>query len=378
MTDRHPTRINFVSAAAPKGKRKGPYSVATEVIKKYQTKAEKFRSFLSKVNPFQRRKRKKFNKKGGPRHEKVWHFIPRLLTDDECEAKYFQKDWKEEEASQLFESFCAPESDTISVEDFHVYDNFNKRVHDSTKHLLVFDEDTGQFMFGKVAPRQCTHSLGPIKYWNGIRRLLKNVMQLKPNIGRGDGRSGFNDAYKLYGFRKDPKGNEVTPYAFKGKAKSKEQEEERKENNETVAHLCSGMEEAASTITHDLEEEAAFDEIKDIIDLPTFVDAGKATAFSIGRRYMSKCHQDCDYYLTTLSALSGRSLDHDKILYYFVFPTHKALVPIRSGEIIVFNPLMWHSCTNPRFNESYIFSAYVSAKTVLTHTSASISTGSIK
>ncbi len=95
-----------------------------------------------------------------------------------------------------------------------------------------------------------------------------------------------------------------------------------------------------------------------------------ATAFSIGSNYWSKAHRDCDFYFTTLSVLSPTDEQHDAIVYYFAFPEYKIAIPMRSGEIILFNPEKTHSCTNPRFEGSYIFSAYVASKTVPTQATA--------
>ena len=61
--------------------------------------------------------------------------------------------------------------------------------------------------------------------------------------------------------------------------------------------------------------------------------------------------------------LSDDEADHDKVLYYFVFPEYKVKIPLCSGDVLVFNPRVFHACTNPRIKGAMIFSAYVSAKT---------------
>eukprot|EP00536_Pseudo-nitzschia_multiseries_P002684 jgi/Psemu1/301502/fgenesh1_kg.36_\ len=41
------------------------------------------------------------------------------------------------------------------------------------------------------------------------------------------------------------------------------------------------------------------------------------------------------------------------------------VLPLRSGDTLFFNPLVLHSCLNPKYEGCYIMSAYVSRKTVL-------------
>jgi hypothetical protein len=53
----------------------------------------------------------------------------------------------------------------------------------------------------------------------------------------------------------------------------------------------------------------------------------------------------------------------DDILYHFCFPTFGIAIPMKSGDIIMFNPLVPHCATNPRTATAMIYSAYVSNKT---------------
>ena len=90
------------------------------------------------------------------------------------------------------------------------------------------------------------------------------------------------------------------------------------------------------------------------------------TDLAVGDNYWSKSHIDNDFYFTSLSVLSKQSGDNDKILYYFIFPIYKVMVPMVSGDVLLFNPSITHSCSNPSLPDSYIFSSYVSKKTVFT------------
>jgi hypothetical protein len=89
---------------------------------------------------------------------------------------------------------------------------------------------------------------------------------------------------------------------------------------------------------------------------------GFATQFCVRVDYWSSIHIDNDFYYTTLSCLSD-NMDDNSILFYFVFPSYRVAVPMRSGDVVCFNPLIYHCCTDPTTHGVNIFSCYVSAKT---------------
>ena len=91
-----------------------------------------------------------------------------------------------------------------------------------------------------------------------------------------------------------------------------------------------------------------------------------ATAMAVGENYWSYSHTDTDFYFSALSVLSQLWKDNGKVIYFFVFPAYKIMIPMRSGDVLLFNPTITHSCSNPRLPDSYIFSSYVSTQTVLT------------
>ncbi len=104
------------------------------------------------------------------------------------------------------------------------------------------------------------------------------------------------------------------------------------------------------------------------MDVPTLssTEEGISTQFSVGRNYWSGAHQDKDYFFTFLSCLSAKQENHKEVIYYFCYPEHNLAVPLTSGDLIIFNPLKMHCCSNSRFDDAYIFSAYVCEKTVTT------------
>eukprot|EP00536_Pseudo-nitzschia_multiseries_P017231 jgi/Psemu1/314185/fgenesh1_kg.1444_\ len=78
-----------------------------------------------------------------------------------------------------------------------------------------------------------------------------------------------------------------------------------------------------------------------------------ATTFAIGKEYHSKCHTDADMFYTRLTVIAPKHV------------WSEVKVPLRSGDTLLFNPLVLHSCLNPKYKGCYIMSAYVSHKTVL-------------
>jgi predicted peroxiredoxin len=93
---------------------------------------------------------------------------------------------------------------------------------------------------------------------------------------------------------------------------------------------------------------------------------GFATPFCVGVDYWSRIHIDNDFYYTTLSCVS-ENMDDNSILFYFVFPSYIVDVPMRSGDVVCFYPLIYHCCNDPTKHGVKIFSCYVSAKTCNAH-----------
>ena len=94
----------------------------------------------------------------------------------------------------------------------------------------------------------------------------------------------------------------------------------------------------------------------------------RATEFSIGRGYPSRSHVDLDMYYMFATIIAPEGISPEDVIYYFVFPTFKIKIPLRSGNSSMFDPSILHSCSNPKYEGCYIMPAYVSTKTVLTST----------
>ena len=101
------------------------------------------------------------------------------------------------------------------------------------------------------------------------------------------------------------------------------------------------------------------DTMSTLVDYMEHEGMGKgvvATALSIGYTYWSQALVDKDFYFTCLTVLAPEDLPHEhyhgKVLYYFVFPTNNIQIPLKSGNVLFFNPLILHSCSNPRYKDS--------------------------
>ena len=344
---------DFLEAARPKGKRKGKWAKAAETLAEH-IQTSPVRKFLKKTPRLGIRKSKGGHKK--ERQQRDVHWLEKVDFEDH-KGKYILQNWDDQEASINMQTFNVSPHLTLDMDDFTTFDNTQ-----DTRHVIAFEQQTGQFIFGKVAPRQSRECLGNKTKLNKVRKEFEQVMKVKPNVGRGDCRGGKNKAYKIFGWRKDPLGSSISQYSFKPKVN----EDVKEDINQNIQQLCSKLEMASQRLSLCLKETIEYEELAEKAQVPSFTKTGNATAICIGQDYWSKVHTDLDFYLTSLSCLSNRSDHHNDIIYYFIFPGFKAAVPMRSGDVLLFNPHILHSCSNPRHLGDYIFSAYVSRKTVFT------------
>ena len=115
--------------------------------------------------------------------------------------------------------------------------------------------------------------------------------------------------------------------------------------------------------------------MKEASGCKTIIEKSCATVMSIGEDYWFKSHIDRDFHLTTMRVLAPEFNNEDKalecknkdetIIYYFIFPTYRIAVPLRSSDIILFYPMIMNFYLNPTYSGSCIVLAYVSCKTVL-------------
>jgi hypothetical protein len=90
-----------------------------------------------------------------------------------------------------------------------------------------------------------------------------------------------------------------------------------------------------------------------------------AGAITAGNRYHSNIHVDQDMFLTYLGVLDGADPTSNAIIHRFVFPRYKVYITLRAGDVLLFNPLEPHGCTEGQVKDPWIFSCYLSARTAV-------------
>ena len=122
----------------------------------------------------------------------------------------------------------------------------------------------------------------------------------------------------------------------------------------------------ATKVAHVLEEAAAIfsKDLKELAKVDVIGGGGSTTALSVCTGYWYKAHTNDNFYYTMLTAVLPENKTRNKTIYYFVFPEYEVKIPLSSGDILMINPHVLHSCLNPKYNDCFIMSAYVSAKRI--------------
>ena len=294
-------------------------------------------------------------RKSGP-HDTIPHIIhvPKLRTLSSTPTLCY-KNWPSSTQKPVPPNGCHLEC----IDDWQLLDNPS-----NVRHAIARDAINGSFIVAKLSPRQARHLAGKKNYhWRTVRTVAQLIKENKPNVVRGDRNSGYNNHYSCFGWRKEQRrSGELGEYSFNTSSPSST----RTAINSEISKLVQRMETAADCFTNTSNEKQTFLSIKEALHLPTVADRCCSTQFSVGYNYWSKVHSDDDYFFTHLSCIAEDPQRHNDVLYYFVYPEYKLMVPLKSGDLIVFNPTEKHSCSNPQHPGAYIFSAYVTTKTVMT------------
>jgi hypothetical protein len=192
---------------------------------------------------------------------------------------------------------------------------------------------------------------------------LQGMLLTKPNVVRGSKRNGVVKQYVCHGYRKNPKDRDIGEYEF-NKGTSEETKQEIKDGVNLLVQDMEqrGLAEMGAANLRVCAGYIDFFKLQDKFNLPSMVCFGIGTQFALSTWYTSRVHTDKDYFLTTLSVYDAEA-GPDEVLYYFCFPTYNVAIPMRSGDILVFNPTVPHCATNPSRNTAKIYSCYVSKKT---------------
>ena len=84
--------------------------------------------------------------------------------------------------------------------------------------------------------------------------------------------------------------------------------------------------------------------------------------------YYSYAHVDEDFFLLCVSLVldnTHNKIAENPIVQYFCFPTIGKKVEMRSGDILIFNPTVYHCCSKKHSyieNNVHIFSMYLKSK----------------
>ena len=362
-------------------------------------------------------KKRKYNKRRPP--VSITHRLSKVYSDEAVRNKYFVVDWKGNGQAIPPEIVADGYHDILSDERFKEFDT--ELVRDS-KPLVVVDKTTGRLIVAKVTKFQALSHMkgfGP----DGIPMIcdyMRVTSKIKPDIWRGIDHKATKPCW-LYGKRKNPAGKTVGSYCFKRNVSN----EVKKEMNRKAAEICRRLERATKFILRGLPETLELEAIQDKIaeypslaaedsalfnelskggwhdeavrsddndnsnasncdgggdasndddsdpewdpavdgdaELPGDEGVVASTAKSNSRNYASAAHVDRDFYYCQTSVVGPR--DKYEIAQHFIFPTYGMYIPLRTGDVLVFDPTQMHSASHPKEEDTYLYSAYVSAKT---------------
>ena len=364
----------FVELAATKGKKKGPHGAAQVEIKKAVATSNKLK------------KRKKIGRRTGTKKNRQQRDVVKLIASDEdVVGKLLYFNFQTDVANSVFQKFNKNASDVVEVSDFNIYD-----CKSNDRSMVFLDQgNDDNFICAKLSKNQANECMGGIGALNTIRKSFNLMKKLKPNQDRGKKTKGLSKSYKIFGHRKDQTTKLLGEYICN--KLSNISDEICKTTSEIYCNLSYKMEKGARRIGNSLFETGVYEEVQIHAKVPRVAkDTSKkgeakakksngldkfgeikkkdtiATALAVAENYWSFSHVDQDFYFTALSVMSRRTEDNGKVLQYFIFPKFKLMIPMRTGDILLFNPTITHSCSNPSLPDTFIFSSYCSNTTVLT------------
>jgi hypothetical protein len=180
-------------------------------------------------------------------------------------------------------------------------------------------------------------------------------------VKRKNKQGGTSESYFCLGKRKDPVGNKLGDYSLKKGTSASE----KKIFNDEMCAFVTSLNSLSRPCMLNMKSFPRFNSARDRYTIPPIFDQagdfGPPTAAAVGLKYWSVVHVDDDYYYATLSCQSPIEGD-SSILFYFAFPSYGIAVPMRSGSVLVFNPTVFHCCTNPMKVGVTFCSRYISAK----------------
>ena len=329
------------------------------------------------IESLQRSKRWKKNRgKDAPnKRRQVVDPIHLPLKQDVPPGFFYRFDYGDDESRRYADSLCSsiPPELIVDCNNFTVYDNFKGSRKESVDNMILLSEE-GTFIAAKLSPRQASAFLGGE---TKIRQFYKDLLEasdVRPDIKRGPTREGISEAYTGFGYKADRCTGELRGYAFKPGV----DEIVKNRVDQALCDLSFAVERGARALDNPLAESRVMASFKSVTGLPSCSEPAPnsedrpeeirmySTALSIGFDYWSLSHEDKDLYFTALTANGPDSLDINLIVQNFVFPKRESLVPLRSGEVMLFNPYEQHGSTNARSSGSFLVSNHNARKTART------------
>jgi len=205
--------------------------------------------------------------------------------------------------------------------------------------------------------------------WESFSQILQEGIKIHPDQSQGNSCQGVCKKYVYYGkhCRFDKEGT-ISDYVSSPNVSQQVEDACCEELRKVVEHLEKKAKDLLDSIMPG--EHECFMSMKENFQVGLAFDGinGFATQMALGVEYISPAHKDTDAFYSVLSASAppgSNETVHDTILHYFVFPSVKVLVPLRTGDILLFNPLIDHCCSNYMIPNAMIYSIYVGHKTVL-------------
>jgi hypothetical protein len=234
--------------------------------------------------------------------------------------------------------------------------------------LFVFNKDNNGekiFVCSKPSRRQVSEFKNCVEE---EAQVICEAFRYKPVVKRSGQREGSHSGFICEGWRKNNNDSYIGQYQYKKNCPIQIKRMIQTGLNKFVYTT----EELAKRIHQSLPDSWCFRRLQRLFELPTMTDKeGLHTQFCVFYNYCSPVHVDEDYYYCTLKVVSAKQ-EFDTILQYFCFPQMGVTIPLRNGDVLVFDPRQPHCASTPRFPTSYIASCYVSKKTIQAHVSTSI------
>ena len=234
------------------------------------------------------------------------------------------------------------------------------------------DSDIFFFLPSKLNSKDCTDDLK--RMWEEIKQAVQLFLQHHVPISRGKAAHGFAERYVCHGIR----GNSylaVGDYAYKRDTPDNVKKECDGKAEKMMRFISNVLTDAMSPVNI-MAFRSAFQQLCLDVDLmrqrkSSDPDAKHrysndifwaAIAASIG--YISKIHKDKDLTWGGIGCVNLRNLFSADIVTHFCFPDFRIAIPLRSGDLLLFNPSVRHCSLNPRLQHGVVFSLFNNGSTI--------------